>query len=211
MHPILDACVARYKGDLNEDGQVEFKGNAKAFTRTYGFLSSILPYTNAEWEKLSIFLNFLIPKLPAPEEDDLSKSILETIDMDSYRVEKQAAVAIQLEDSDAEIGPVPTSGGGGKPEPELDRLSNIVAEFNDEFGDIAWDDVDRVRRMITEEIPDRVAADTAYQNAKANSDGAECADRTQQGARSRDPHADEGRHAALQAIQRQRSIQALDW
>ena len=73
LHPILDACVARYKGDLNEDGQVEFKGNAKAFTRTYGFLSSILPYTNAEWEKLSIFLNFLIPKLPAPEEDDLSK------------------------------------------------------------------------------------------------------------------------------------------
>ena len=38
------------------------------------------------------------------------------------------------------------------------------------FGDIAWDDVDRVLRMITEEIPDRVAADTAYQNAKANSD-----------------------------------------
>ena len=170
LHPILDACVARYKGDLNEDGQVEFKGNAKAFTRTYGFLSSILPYTNAEWEKLSIFLNFLIPKLPAPEEDDLSKGILETIDMDSYRVEKQAAVAIQLEDSDSEIGPVPTSAGGGKPEPELDLLSNIVGAFNEEFGDIDWDDVDRVRRMITEEIPDRVAADTAYQNAIANSD-----------------------------------------
>ena len=98
------------------------------------------------------------------------KSILETIDMDSYRVEKQAAVAIQLEDSDSEIGPVPTSAGGGKPEPELDLLSNIVGAFNEEFGDIDWDDVDRVRRMITEEIPDRVAADTAYQNAIANSD-----------------------------------------
>ena len=170
LHPILDACVARYKDDLDEDGQVGFKGNAKAFTRTYGFLSSILPYTNAEWERLSIFLNFLIPRLPAPEEDDLSKGILETIDMDSYRVEKQAAVAIQLEDYDAEIGPVPTSAGGGKTEPELDRLSNIVAVFNDEFGDIDWDDADRVRRLITEEIPDRVAADTAYQNAILNSD-----------------------------------------
>ena len=163
-------CVARYKDDLNEDGQVEFKGNAKAFTRTYGFLSSILPYTNAEWEKLSILLNFLIPKLPAPEENDLSKGILETIDMDSYRVEKQAAVAIQLEDADVEIGPVPMSAGGGKPEPELDRLSIIIAEFNDEFGGIAWDDGDRVRRMITEEIPARVAADTSYQNARAHSD-----------------------------------------
>ena len=170
LHPILDACVARYKDDLDEDGQVGFKGNAKAFTRTYGFLSSVLPYTNAEWEKLSIFLNFLIPKLPAPEEDDLLKGILETIDMDSYRVEKQAAVAIQLEDADAEIGPVPASAGGSKPEPELDLLSNIVGAFNEEFGDIDWEDADRVRQLITEEIPDRVAADTAYQNAIVNSD-----------------------------------------
>ena len=170
LHPILDACVARYKEDLDEDGQIGFKGNAKAFTRTYGFLSAILPYTNAEWEKLSIFLNFLIPKLPAPEEDDLSKGILETIDMDSYRVEKQAAIAIQLADSDAEIDPVPTGVGGGKPEPELDRLSNIVAVFNDEFGDISWEDADRVRQLIIKEIPERVAADTAFQHARANSD-----------------------------------------
>ena len=51
-----------------------------------------LPYTYAEWEKLSIFLNFLVPKLPAPIEDDLSRGILKAIDMDSYRVEKLAAV-----------------------------------------------------------------------------------------------------------------------
>jgi type I restriction enzyme R subunit len=72
---------------------VGFKGKAKAFARTYGFLSSVLPYTNAELEKLSIFLNLLIPKLPAPVEEDLSKGFLETIDTDSYRVEKQAVAA----------------------------------------------------------------------------------------------------------------------
>src|SRR5207253_834074 len=52
LDPILDACVATYNEQLDEDGQVEFKGKAKGFTRTYGFLSSILPYTNAGWEKL---------------------------------------------------------------------------------------------------------------------------------------------------------------
>src|SRR5947209_6754459 len=112
LDPILDACVAVYKTQLDEDGQVDFKGNAKAFVRTYGFLASILPYTNAEWEKLSIFLNFLIPKLPAPVEEDLSKGILEAIDMDSYRVEKRAAQEIQFPDADAEMEPVPTDGGG---------------------------------------------------------------------------------------------------
>lgn len=170
LDPILDACVAVYKQQLDEDGQVDFKGKAKTFVRTYGFLSSILPYTNADWEKLSIFLNFLVPKLPAPVEEDLAKGILEAIDMDSYRVEKQSARKIQLPDEDAEIGPVPTEGGGHKPEPELDRLSNILKTFNDQFGNIPWTDADRVHRLITQDIPTKVAADTAYQNAKQHSD-----------------------------------------
>lgn len=170
LDPILDACVAVYKEQLSEDGQIDFKGKAKAFNRTYGFLSSILPYTNAEWEKLSIFLNFLVTKLPAPVDEDFSQGILEAIDMESYRVEKQAAVKIQLPNEDAEIGPVPTEGGGRKPEPELDRLSNILKTFNDYFGNIRWTDTDRVHKLITEDIPERVAADTAYQNARQNSD-----------------------------------------
>ncbi len=170
LDPILDACVATYKENLDEDGQVDFKGKAKAFTRAYGFLASILPYTNAEWEKLSIFLNFLVLKLPAPVDVDLSKGILQAIDMDSYRVEKQKAMKLTLTDADAEIDPVPTTGGGRKPEPELDRLSNIIKTFNDQFGRITWTDADRVHRLITEEIPARVAADTAYQNARKNSD-----------------------------------------
>ncbi len=98
LDPILDACVSVYREQLDEDGQVDFKGKAKAFLRAYGFLAAILPYTYAEWEKLSIFLTFLVPKLPAPIEDDLSKGILEAIDMDSYRVEKQEVQDIQLPD-----------------------------------------------------------------------------------------------------------------
>ncbi len=170
LDPILDACVAVYRKQLDEDGQVDFKGKAKAFVRVYGFLASILPYTNSEWEKLSIFLNFLVPKLPAPVEEDLSKGILESIDMDSYRVEKKATVRIQLADEDAEIDPLPATGGGFMPEPELDRLSNILKAFNEQFGNIRWEDEDRVRRLITKEIPAKVAEDSAYRNARENSD-----------------------------------------
>ncbi|MBI4583214.1 MAG: DEAD/DEAH box helicase family protein [Planctomycetes bacterium] len=172
LDPILDGCVAVYNSELDEDGQVDFKGKAKAFVRTYQFLASVLPYTNAEWEKLSIFLNFLIPKLPAPREEDLSKGILEAIDMDSYRVEVKEALKIALPDQEAEVGPIPTSGGGRKPEPEVDRLSNIIKAFNDQFGNIDWKDADRIRHVISEEIPGRVSADKAYQNAMKNSDKA---------------------------------------
>jgi type I restriction enzyme R subunit len=167
LDPILDACVAIYMDRLDENGQVDFKGKAKVFCRTYSFLSSVISYCNAEWEQLSILLNLLTPKLPAPQEEDLAKGILEAIDMDSYRVEKKAAMKIALADDDAEIEPVPTEAGGRKPEPELDRLSNILKTFNEQFGTL-FTDTDRVAKRIRDDIAPQVAADKAYQNAKEN-------------------------------------------
>ena len=55
LDPILDDCVNTYRRDLNEDGQVDFKGNAKAFTRAYNFLSQVLPYRNADWKSCPFF------------------------------------------------------------------------------------------------------------------------------------------------------------
>ena len=138
--------------------------------RTYAFLSSLLPYNNRDWEERSIFLNVLIPKLPAPVEEDLSRGILETIDMDSYRAEKKAMQAILLDDVDGEIDPAPGEGSGGQREAELDLLSNIIASFNDLFGGIPWADQDRVLQMITVEIPAKVIEDPAFKNAKEHSD-----------------------------------------
>jgi type I restriction enzyme R subunit len=169
LDPILDACVAEYVEKLSEDDQVKFKGKAKAFVRSYGFLAAILPYGHPAWEKLSIFLNFLIPKLPAPREEDLSKGVLEAIDMDSYRAQAQASMRMAMDDADAFVEPPPPGGGGGGGDPELDRLSNIIKQFNDLFGNIEWHDADKIRKVVTEDIPARVAQDKAYQNAQANS------------------------------------------
>jgi len=167
LDPILDTCVAVYVDTLDENAQVDFKGRAKVFCRTYDFLSSIIPYSYAQWEKLSILLNLLTPKLPAPKEDDLAKGILETIDMDSYRVEKKAAMQIALADKDAEIEPVPTDAHGHRREPEMDRLSNILKTFNEQFRTL-FTDSDRVAQRIRDDIAPKVAADAAYQNAKEN-------------------------------------------
>ena len=75
------------------DGQVDFKGKAKGKNRA----DLRLPVHRAalhqrglgKWR--SIFLNFLVSKLPSPVEEDLSKGILDAIDMDSYRVENFAS------------------------------------------------------------------------------------------------------------------------
>jgi type I restriction enzyme, R subunit len=108
--------------------------------------------------------------LPAPVEEDLSRGILEAIDMDSYRTEAQTSISIALADEEGEIGPIPTGGIGALSEPEMDRLSNILREFNDLFGNVDWKDPDKIGKVVTEEIPARVSADTAYRNAARNSD-----------------------------------------
>ena len=65
---------------------------------------------------------------------------------------------------------MPAGSGGFVVEPELDRLSNILAAFNDQFGNIEWKDADKIRQVIAEELPERVSADEKYRNAMANSD-----------------------------------------
>jgi type I restriction enzyme R subunit len=167
LDPILDACVVAYKDTLDEDQQVDFKGKAKAFCRTYDFLASIVPGTNASWEKLSILLNLLVAKLPTPKEEDLAKGIIDTIDMDSYRVDKQAAMKIALADNDAAIEPGTGEGGGFKPQPELEPLSKIIKAFNETFGTL-FTDSDRVVKKIREDVAPIVSANAAYQNAKQN-------------------------------------------
>src|SRR5205814_6756827 len=52
----------------------------------------------------------------------------------------------------------------------MERLSAILRAFNDQFGNVDWKDGDKIRQVITEEIPVKVAADKAYQNAMKNSD-----------------------------------------
>lgn len=165
---ILDVCTNIYK-TLEIEEQIEFKSSAKAFCRTYGFLGAILPYGNPEWEKLSIFLNLLIPKLPSPQDDDLSQGILETIDLDSYRTEARETMSIQLDDADSEMAPVPAGKSGHIVSPEMDLLSIIVSEFNDMFGNIDWKEPDNARRQILE-IPAMVSKDEKYRNAMRNSD-----------------------------------------
>jgi type I restriction enzyme R subunit len=167
LDPILDTSAAVYTDTLDEDQQVVFKGTAKAFCRTYDFLASLIPGTNAGWEKLSIFLNLLVAKLPAPKEEDLSKGIIDAIDMDTYQVDKQAALTLELADAEGLIDPDTGDGGVGKPKPELDHLSNILQSFNEQFGTL-FTDADRVVKKIRDEVAPKVMGNIAFQNAKLN-------------------------------------------
>ena len=169
LDPILDRCRDTYM-ELDKVDKAKFKKAAKVFVRTYGFLGEILPYGNVEWEKLSIFLNLLIPKLPNPDDEDLSEGILDVVDMTSYRNSARDAIAIKLDDVDAEIDPVPVSKTIHSMTPEMAYISAIVEAFNKQFWKHNWEDPDGMWDQVSKQIPEKVAQNESYQNAMKNSD-----------------------------------------
>lgn len=181
LDPSIDVCVERYKA-LEMEEQIEFKSSAKTFVRTYNFLSSILPYGCMAWEKLSIFLTFLVSKLPKPNDDDNIAEILEDVELESYRLVAQETMSIKLSDEDAEIDAVPVRTDVGIPVPEMDKLSNIIATFHDIWGNCDWTDEDRVKKQVAD-LPEIVAQDEAYQNAMKYSDAQNARDESDRATR----------------------------
>ncbi|MBE5908372.1 MAG: type I restriction endonuclease subunit R [Lachnospiraceae bacterium] len=177
----IDICVERYKA-LDLDDQIEFKSSAKTFIRTYNFLSSILPYGSMEWEKLSIFLTFLVSKLPKPGNDDHIEEILEDVELESYRLVAQETMSIKLEDEDSEIDAVPVKTDVGIPVPEMDTLTNILATFHDIWGNCDWTDEDKIKTQV-EALVQTVAQDEAYQNAMKHSDAQNARDESDRAAK----------------------------
>ena len=180
LDPYLDDCVEAYE-QLELEEQIQFKSSAKNFVRTYNFLAAIMPYNNIEWEKLCIFLNLLIGKLPSPAcDDDNLKELFQSVELESYRAVAQETMRICLENEDSEINPVPMGKQRGIPVTEEEVLSQIVKEFNDLFGDVEWTDKDRIIHTAMVDLPQLVKADETYQNAMQNSDiqnaRAECED-----------------------------------
>ncbi|MCP5094433.1 MAG: type I restriction endonuclease subunit R, partial [Chloroflexi bacterium] len=168
LDPILDVCTAVYKQNLDDDEQIDFKAKAKSFVRVYQFLAQILPFVDTYMESLKTFLKLLLTKLPAPDDPDYLKGILESVDVDSYRIEHEATLHIMLE-GNTEIDPIPTDVRGGKYIPELDLLSHIIANFNNQFGSTTWSSDEKIARDIAEDLAQEVAESDEYQHAKANS------------------------------------------
>jgi type I restriction enzyme R subunit len=100
--------------------------------------------------------------------------------MDSYRPAKQGTEKISLDAEPGNVAPIPVGVGGGKAEPELDTLENIIKAFNHRFGDIEWTDKDKVNEILTQQIPadmkkderimDAITTSPDKQNAKISSD-----------------------------------------
>lgn len=164
---IIDGNVSRFNNELNEEEQVAAKSAMKNFCRIYPFFAAIMPYESLDWERYYLFYSLLVKKLPKLYREDFTAGLLETIDFDKYRIQKEEERNITLENVNTSVAPIPVGSGGGIPEVEMDVLSKIVEDFNTQFGGIDWKDGDEVKRQI-QDLPRRMAQDDNFVNAVLN-------------------------------------------
>lgn len=165
LHIILDAAANVFKTTLDEKSQEDFRSKCKSYVRLYVFLAQIVPFTNPYLERLYIFLNHLQNKIQREQGEDLAQGVLDAIDLDSYRLQKQGEFRITLQQGD-ELMPA-SEMGSTVSEPELELLSNIVKAFNDRFG-TTFTNEDKVRKMTAELMQDVKNDQAAMDNINAS-------------------------------------------
>lgn len=88
---------------------------------------------------------------------------------DKYGIIKGDELSITLENEDTNIKPIPVGAGGGKPQPEMYTLSNIVEDSNYTYGNIEWKNRDEVQ-LQKEDLLVRIATSVDFVNAVRNGD-----------------------------------------
>ena len=154
LQPLLDAVVERWKLRQEEERE-DFRSALQQFVRLYGYVSQLITFSDSDLEKTYAFARNLDRKLPKREGAGLPLGVTDSVDLDSFRLQKTFEDGIDLENDDAELAGITAGGGSGVSEPEMDYLSAIVNTLNDTFG-IDLSEKDRVR---VEEIVREVGAD----------------------------------------------------
>jgi type I restriction enzyme R subunit len=153
LQPFLNEVVNRYNLELNDDKKLVFKASIKNFVRLYRFLSQIITFTDVQLEKYYVFLSDLYKKLPSTP-NALPTEVLEEIDLDSYKLQHQFTVDLELQTQNTAMQGMTPGGEGKKEDEEFEWLTKIIKVLNDTYGlDLKEEDkveFERMRKNIYE-------------------------------------------------------------
>ncbi|MDQ0159745.1 type I restriction endonuclease subunit R [Alkalibacillus salilacus] len=164
LNSYLDKAVSRFKDDLNEEQQDDFKAACSKYIRTYSFVLQIGPFADLELHKLYVFLNYLFKKLPKKASDGID--LADDVALAYYRNEKvfEGSIALGTDDEDHKLSPT-EFGAGSSQEEETERLSSIIERLNERFG-TEFTETDKLSyEQIKEDI---ISNDDLTQKARVN-------------------------------------------
>ena len=159
MEKILSAPAARF-GELAEEKQQVFRGQLVAYRNLYSFLSQVIPFQDADLEKLYVFIRLLINKLPRTGTGPIIV-LDDEVGLKYYRLQKISEGSISLSPGDRGSVSAPTAVGSGIDRSEEVELSRLIDIINDRFGT----DFKPVDQLFFDQIKEEAVADTAIQQA----------------------------------------------
>ncbi|ELT5784065.1 type I restriction endonuclease subunit R, partial [Campylobacter upsaliensis] len=162
IHSKLDNMIKEYNAK-SDDEKTEFYTKAKVYLREYSFLAQILPFNDIELEKLSILLKMLIAKIVPPRTEDLAKGIVNNVDLESIRIILESKKDIELEEDKGGVKPS-SADGSSKKEVELERLLNIVREFNTKFGSVDFGTNEKIAKELMD-LKDDIAKEQTFRDS----------------------------------------------
>jgi len=153
LHGLTNPIVAHYQAQAEEDRR-DFKSKLRDFVKLYSFLSQIITFQDPKLEQFFAFGDFLVKKLP-PEPGELPYDILSKVDLDLFKPQQVGTAPIPLQRGDAKIEPPNYGGGVTVPPEDIEPLSKIIAELNEQFG-TRFTDEDRV---VIKRLEDQLTRD----------------------------------------------------
>ena len=159
LYALLHPVVQRFE-ELPEDERAEFRGRLTDYVRLYAFLAQVLPFADADLEKLYAFARHLRRLLPV-DHDELPREVQQNIDMESYRLQETSAGSIALTRKQGVLDPVGAKDPHGALAEEMEELSRIIAELNERFGVQLGPEHRVTIEQMMDKLDDDVALDAA--------------------------------------------------
>ena len=165
LHAIIDYGVQRFKDEPDEDRQEEFRHLADTYLRLYGFVSQIMPWEDADLERLYSYLRLMRTKLPRREGGGML-DLEDDVNLAFYRLTRtfEGSVSLTAGDTGVLSGPtgVGTTKGG---EDALSPLSQVITLINDKFGT----DFNENDKLFWDQVNNDLAEDDALtEQARTN-------------------------------------------
>ena len=149
---------------LDEEEQTVFRDRLGAFVNLYAFLSQIIPYADADLERLSSFGRALLPHLRFGS-DDVTVHLGDDVELEYYRLQRVSSGALAVAEEPSAYVTSPTEVGTGDPEEDTAPLSEIIERLNDRFGTDFTDE----DRLFFEQVKERAVSDEGVRRmAQAN-------------------------------------------
>ena len=149
----LEPAVMRFVA-LDDDAQTELRAKLTQYCRAYAFVSQVMPWTDADLERMFLYGKLLLAELPASDSDPIPQ-LSRSVQLTHLRLSVTGEGSIELGD-DTEPGvALPGEGKGSANEPEKDKLSALIEMMNEKYGadlgepDKVW--IDQQRAMILDD------------------------------------------------------------